>query len=88
MTALSDLQDAATGISSGVDTAVAAINDLAAKVAAGGTVSDADLTAITGTLTSATTTLSNAVAAATAPVTPPVDTPPADEPPVAPDTEF
>lgn len=67
MTSISALQAAAANISSTVDStatdvaaAVVALNDLAAKVAAGGSVSQADIDAVTATLTSASDNLSTA----------------------------
>lgn len=62
MTDIAGLQAAAAKISTDVAAAVVALNDLAAKVAAGDSVSQADVDAITAQLTDATTALDDAVA--------------------------
>ena len=63
MADLTQLQAAAQQISTDVAAAVAALNDLAAKLADGGTVSQADIDAVTAQLTSASSDLDAAVAA-------------------------
>lgn len=68
MADIAALQAAADQISTDVGEAIVALDDLAAKVAAGETVSQADIDAITAKLTEASTNLDDAVATDDPPV--------------------
>lgn len=62
MTGIQGLQAAASQISTDVQNAVAALDDLSARVAAGDAISQADVDAVTSTLTQASAKLDQAVA--------------------------